>query len=121
MRKFPYMEVIRGKQNKIQSTLCDSNFAEPSKIVRITKSSNYTSFYTTLLFTFFISEQLQLIESAKLRATRALVRYVPRALRALVPFLLSCPTCSRASRASCLTCSRALRAPCLTCSRALRA
>ena len=50
---------------------------------------------------------MDLNESAKLRALRALVLYVPRA---------SCPTCSRTLRASCLTCSRAPRASCLTCS-----
>ena len=38
------------------------------------------------------------------RALRALVPHVPRALRTLVPFMLSCPTCSRALRASYLTC-----------------
>ena len=47
-------------------------------------------------------------ESAKLRS-----------LRVLVPYVLSCPTCSLASRTSCPTCSRALRASCLTCSYAL--
>ena len=30
---------------EIQSTLCNSNSAGLSKIVRITKSSNYTSFF----------------------------------------------------------------------------
>ena len=90
----------------------------------------------------FLFKQSEKSESAKLRATRALVPYVSRvscalwltcscALRAFlfhVPraYVFSCLTCSRALRASCPACSRvscsscqacpcAWRASCLTC------
>ena len=72
--------------------------------------------------------------SAKLRslralvphAPRALVQEVPRALRALcltylVPYVLSCPTCSDALRTSCPMCSRASCPLCPTCPCALSA
>ena len=74
-------------------------------------------------------------ESAKFCALRALVPYVlscPACLVPYVPYVLSCltylvpnvlscltclvPMCSRASRALCPTCFRVLRAACLTCS-----
>ena len=76
------------------------------------------------------------IESAKLRALRALVPHVPHSLRSLRPYVpcalralvshlpstlrVSCPTCFRALRVSCLTCSRVLRASNPTCSCAPR-
>ena len=91
-------------------------------------------FYFHLFESLFIKRYLllqALTESAKLCVTSVLMSYVPRALPALVLYVLSYPTClepyvphaSRASyytcsRASCLTCSRALRVSCLTCSRA---
>ena len=67
-----------------------------------------------------------LTESAKLRALRALVPYVPSDSRASCPTCFrvlsaSCPTCSQASCSSCPTCSCALRASCPTCSHASRA
>ena len=72
------------------------------------------------------TKELLLNESAKLRALRALMPYVPRASRA--PFFTcfrasraSCPTCLVSSVLSCTTCSRALRVSCPTCSRVSRA
>ena len=59
-----------------------------------------------------------LYDLAKLRAVRGSCPTCSRALRALVSYMLSCPTyhtCSRALRASCSTCSSASRASCFTC------
>ena len=62
------------------------------------------------------------MESAKLRVLRILVPHGPRALRALVltclvPYVLSCLTCSRVLHALRSLCSRASLVSCLTCSR----
>ena len=61
---------------------------------------------------------------ARLFCENDINRLLNRNIRSLlnyVPYLLSCPTCPRASRTSCPTCSCALRASCPMCSRALRA
>ena len=67
------------------------------KIIQKSEASYLCRYQKRSIFqqTFSMSK----IESAKLRA-----------LGTLVPYVLSCPTCSRALRASCPTCSRALGA-----------